>query len=39
MKYSVLSHFQWLCVDGNILETMLRKTEEKKIVFILEDEP
>ena len=35
--YSILSHFQWICMDANILETMLRKTEEKKIVLVRVD--
>ena len=30
MNYSVLSRFQWIRVDANILETMLRKAEEKR---------
>ena len=29
MNYSILSHFQWICVDANILETMPMKMEEK----------
>ena len=29
--------FQWMRVDTNILKTMSRKTEEKKIVFVLAD--
>ena len=38
MNYSVYGHFQWIRVDTNILETMQRKTEEKKIVFLSVDE-
>ena len=30
MNYSVLSRFQWIRLDANILEAMLRKTEEKR---------
>ena len=37
MNYSVLSHFQWIRVDANILETMPRKTEEKKIILVCVD--
>ena len=29
--------FQWICVDANILKTMTRKTENKKIVFVRVD--
>ena len=32
MNYSVLSRFQWICLDANILEKMLRKTEEKIVL-------
>ena len=39
MNFSVLSCFQWIRIDANILETMPRKTEEKKIVFVRVDEP
>ena len=38
MNYSILSCFQWIHVDANILEMMLRKTEEKKIIFVRVDE-
>ena len=34
MNYSVLSRFQWIRLDANILETMPRKTEEEKIVLV-----
>ena len=34
MNYSVLSCFQWICVDANIFEMMPRKREEKKIVLV-----
>ena len=34
LEYSVLGHFQWIRLDANILEKMLRKTEEKEIVFV-----
>ena len=37
MTYRVFSLFQWIHVDGNILETMPRKTEEKKIVLVRVD--
>ena len=33
MNYSVFGSFQWIRVDANILKTMTRKTEKKKIVF------
>ena len=33
MNYSVLSLFQWIRLDANILETMSRKMEEKKDCF------
>ena len=33
MNYSDLSHFQWIRVDANILETMPRKTEKKRDCF------
>ena len=33
MNYSVLSCFQWIRLDADILEMMLRKTEEKKRLF------
>ena len=34
MNYSVFGRFQWIYMDANILETMPRKTEKKKIVFV-----
>ena len=37
MNYSVLSRLQWIRLDTNILETMPRKTEEKKIVLVRVD--
>ena len=37
MNYSVFSRFQWIRVDANILETMPRKTEEKKIILVRVD--
>ena len=30
INYSAFGHFQWICLDANIFETMPRKTEEKK---------
>lgn len=39
MNHSVFCHFQWIRLDANILETMPRKTEEKKTVFVRVDEP
>ena len=39
MNYSVFGRFQWIRVDADILETMPRKTEEKKIVFVRVDDP
>ena len=33
MNYSMLSRLQWIHLDANILETILRKTEEKKDGF------
>ena len=33
MNYSVFGRFQWIRVDANILKTMTRKTEKKKIVL------
>ena len=33
MNYSMLSHFQWIRLDANILETMPRKTGGKKDRF------
>ena len=33
MNYSVFGCFQWSRMDTNILKTMTRKTEKKKIVF------
>ena len=35
--YCVLSRFQWIHVDANILETMPRKMEKKKIVLVRVD--
>ena len=37
MNYRVFGHFQWICVDTNILKTMTRKTEKKKIFFACVD--
>ena len=37
MNYSMLSQFQWICLDANILETMSRKTWEKKICLVCVD--
>ena len=37
--YSVFGHFKWIRMDANILETMPRKTEERKIVFARVDGP
>ena len=37
VNYSVLSCSQWISVDANILETMQRKTAEKKIVLVRVD--
>ena len=37
MNYSDLSRFQWIRVDANVLETMPRKTKEKKIVLVCVD--
>ena len=34
INYSVLSRFQWIRLDANILETMPRKTEEEKIILV-----
>ena len=34
MNYSILSRFQWIRWDANILEMMQRKTDEKKIVLV-----
>ena len=39
MNYSVFGRFQWIRVDANILETMTRKTEKKKIVLARVDGP
>ena len=33
LNYAVSSRHQWIRVDANILKTMTRRTEEKKIVF------
>ena len=38
MNYRVFCHFQWIRMDVNILETMLRKMEEKKIVLVRVDQ-
>ena len=37
MNYSVLSRFQWIRLDANILETMPRKKDEKEIVLLSVD--
>lgn len=37
MNYSVFGCFLRIGVDANVLETMLRQTEEKKIVFVSVD--
>ena len=39
MNNSVFGRFQWIRIDANILETMQRKTEEKKTVFVRVDGP
>ena len=33
LNYAVFSRHQWIHVDANILKTMTRRTEKKKIVF------
>ena len=33
MNYSVFGRFQWIRMNANILEMMLRKTEEKRDCF------
>ena len=33
-ELQLLSRFQWIRLDTNILERILRKTEEKKIVLL-----
>ena len=39
MNYSVFGRFQWIRVDANILKTITRKMEKKKIVFACVDGP
>ena len=36
-NYSVLHRLQWICLDANILETMPRKTGEKRIILVCVD--
>ena len=33
MNYSVFGCFQWIRLDANILKTMTRKTEKKRLFF------